>query len=55
MTLSPSLTLSMRAVDEAMVLALAAGVVDEDDLAVAVHDDDVPSFFLATFALRMRT
>ena len=38
-TLSPSLTLSMRAVDEAVVLALAAGVVDEDDLAVTVHDD----------------
>ena len=38
--------LEQRAVHEAMVLALAAGVVDEDDLAVAVHDDDVPSCFL---------
>ena len=37
------------------MLALAAGVVDDDDLAVAVHDHDVPSFFLAMFALRMRT
>ena len=39
LTLSPSATLSMRAVHEAVVLALAAGVVDDDDLAVAVHDD----------------
>ena len=49
------LDLEHRAVDEAVVLALAAGVVDDDDLAVAVHDDDVPSCFFATFALRMRT
>ena len=32
------------------MLALAAGVVDDDELAVAVHDDAVPSRFLATFA-----
>ena len=38
LTLSPSATLSTRAVHEAVVLALAAGVVDDDELAVAVHD-----------------
>ena len=39
-----------------LVLALAAGVVDDDDLAVTVHDDDLPSrLAVARFALRMRT
>ena len=40
LTRSPSSHLEHRAVDEAVVLALAAGVVDDDELAVAVHDDD---------------
>ena len=31
--------MSIGAVDEAVVLALAARVVDDDELAVAVHDD----------------
>ena len=47
--------LEQRAVHEAVVLALAAGVVDEDDLAVAVHDDACRPASSATFALRMRT
>ena len=37
---SPSVDLEDRAVHEAVVLALAAGVVDDDELAVAVHDHD---------------
>ena len=40
LTFSPSSTLSTRAVHEAVMLALAAGVVDDDELAVAVHDAD---------------
>ena len=38
MTLLALGALEHRAVDEAVVLALAAGVVDDDELAVAVHD-----------------
>ena len=38
-TFSPSSTEELGAVDEAVALALAAGVVDDDELAVAVHHD----------------